>query len=53
MSDLSTADHSVSPPVIDIPRCYNAAHDLIERNLLAGRKRQTCIYRRQRRLHLR
>jgi len=36
--DLSIADHSVSPPVIDIPRCYNAAHDLIERNLQAGRK---------------
>lgn len=38
MPDLSTADHSVSPPLIDIPRCYNAAHDLIERNLRAGRK---------------
>ena len=37
MPDLSTADHRVSPPLIDIPRCYNAAHDLIERNLLAGR----------------
>jgi benzoate-CoA ligase len=37
MPDLSTADHSVSPPLIDIPRCYNAAHDLIERNLQAGR----------------
>jgi len=36
--DLSTADHRVSPPVLDIPRCYNAAHDLIERNLQAGRK---------------
>jgi benzoate-CoA ligase len=34
---LSRADHSVSPPVIDIPRQYNAAHDLIERNLDAGR----------------
>jgi benzoate-CoA ligase len=38
MPDLSTTDHRVSPPVIDIPRCYNAAHDLIERNLQAGRK---------------
>jgi benzoate-CoA ligase len=26
-----------SPPVADIPRNYNAAHDLIERNLRAGR----------------
>jgi benzoate-CoA ligase len=34
---LSSADHSVSPPVITIPRQYNAAHDLIERNLAAGR----------------
>jgi len=34
---LSTADHAVSPPVVSIPRDYNAAHDLIERNLAAGR----------------
>jgi benzoate-CoA ligase len=34
---LSSADHSVSPPIIDIPRAYNAAHDLLERNLRAGR----------------
>ena len=38
---LSRADHSVSPPRIDIPRAYNAAHDLIERNLLAGRAQKT------------
>ncbi|RYX98205.1 MAG: benzoate-CoA ligase family protein [Comamonadaceae bacterium] len=31
----SRADHSASPPHIEIPRDYNAAHDLIERN--AGR----------------
>ena len=37
MSGLSKADHSVSPPLIDIPRDYNAAHDLVERNLIAGR----------------
>ena len=37
MPDLSHADHSVSPPRITIPREYNAAHDLIERNLRAGR----------------
>ncbi len=37
MPKLSSADHSVSPPIIDIPREYNAAHDLIERNLQAGR----------------
>lgn len=28
----SRADHSVSPPHIDIPRSYNAAHDLLLRN---------------------
>jgi benzoate-CoA ligase len=33
----SNADHSVSPPVVGIPREYNAAYDLIERNLAAGR----------------
>jgi benzoate-CoA ligase len=33
----SSADHSVSPPAVTIPRDYNAAYDLIERNLAAGR----------------
>jgi benzoate-CoA ligase len=37
MSSLSTVDHGGSPPRINIPRDYNAAHDLIERNLGAGR----------------
>ena len=37
MPSLSTADQSVSPPTIHVPRDYNAAHDLIERNLQAGR----------------
>jgi len=34
---LSSADHSVSPPAVKIPRDYNAAYDLVERNLAAGR----------------
>src|SRR6185437_4321879 len=34
---LSHADHRRSPPVIDIPRDYNAAADLLGRNLAAGR----------------
>ena len=34
---ISSADHGVSPPRIDVPRDYNAAVDLIERNLRAGR----------------
>jgi benzoate-CoA ligase len=37
MPGLSSADHRVSPPIISIPRDYNAAHDLVERNLIAGR----------------
>jgi benzoate-CoA ligase len=37
MAALSKADHRSSPPTIEIPREYNAAHDLIERNLAAGR----------------
>ncbi len=37
MPGLSSADHSTSPPVIAVPREYNAAHDLIQRNLAAGR----------------
>jgi benzoate-CoA ligase len=37
MARLSSADHSVSPPVVNIPHDYNAAYDLIERNLSAGR----------------
>jgi len=32
---LSRADHAASPPRVEIPREYNAAHDLLERN--AGR----------------
>ena len=34
--ELSRADHSVSPPRVDIPREYNAAEDLIGRNLAGG-----------------
>ncbi|MGQ2980342.1 MAG: benzoate-CoA ligase family protein [Polaromonas sp.] len=33
--NLSRADHSTRPPRVDIPRDYNAAHDLLARN--AGR----------------
>src|SRR5215813_5524199 len=38
---MSRADHSHVPPRIDIPRRYNAAHDLVERNLQAGRGGKT------------
>ncbi len=37
MAELSKADHSAQPPRVEVPRSYNAAHDLIERNLRAGR----------------
>jgi benzoate-CoA ligase len=33
----SDVDHSVSPPRITVPRNYNAAADLIDRNLRGGR----------------
>ncbi|MDB5946910.1 MAG: benzoate-CoA ligase family protein [Ramlibacter sp.] len=29
----SRADHHATPPLVDIPRDYNAAHDLLERNV--------------------
>jgi benzoate-CoA ligase len=37
VSELSHADHSVSPPRLTFPVEYNAAFDLLERNLRAGR----------------
>jgi benzoate-CoA ligase len=37
MPELSRVDHGTSPPRIGVPRSYNAAHDLIQRNLQAGR----------------
>ena len=37
MPSLSSAEHRSSPPTVNVPRDYNAAHDLIERNLAAGR----------------
>ncbi len=40
MPDLSSAEHFGAAPQLTIPRNYNAAHDLIERNLLAGRADQ-------------
>ena len=33
---ISSADHTASPPLVNIPRSYNAAHDLLQRN--AGRQ---------------
>ncbi|MGE0334084.1 MAG: benzoate-CoA ligase family protein [Gammaproteobacteria bacterium] len=33
----AVVNHEVSPPRVVLPREYNAAHDLVERNLAAGR----------------
>ena len=35
---LSHADHSTSPPRVEIPRDYNAAHDLLQRNAARSAK---------------
>ena len=35
---LSRANHTVNPPLVDIPRNYNAAHDLLNRNILRAEK---------------
>ncbi len=50
MPELSTADHSQNPLVLQIPRRYNAAYDLIERNLRAGFGAKTAYIDDQRRL---
>jgi len=41
---VSTADQGISPPVVNIPREYNAADDLIGRNLDAGRGNKVAIH---------
>ena len=38
MPELSSAEHFSASPELKIPRNYNAAYDLIERNLAAGRQ---------------
>ena len=35
---LSVADHRATPPRVEIPRDYNAAHDLLERNVSRAAK---------------
>ncbi len=46
---VSHADHGTSPPQVDIPRDYNAAHDLLARNAVASR--QAGVHRRDDRRH--
>ena len=43
MPEASTADHSQSPPQLHVPRDYNAAWDLLQRNLRAGRRDKTAF----------
>ena len=38
---LSSVDRTLVPPKIDIPRTYNAAHDLLERHINEGRLAKT------------
>lgn len=40
---LTRYDLSVSPPTVTVPRAYNAAVDLVDRNLLEGRGGKTAI----------
>ena len=35
---LSRADHRLNPPLVEIPRDYNAAHDLLARNATRSQK---------------
>jgi benzoate-CoA ligase len=41
--DLCEIDAAQSPPALCIPDRFNAAHDLLERNLLAGRSQKTAF----------
>ncbi|MCZ6894760.1 MAG: benzoate-CoA ligase family protein [Gammaproteobacteria bacterium] len=43
MQGQSRADHGTSPPIIEIPREYNAAFDLLSRNL-SGDRADKCAY---------
>ncbi|MEY4761115.1 MAG: benzoate-CoA ligase [Pseudomonadota bacterium] len=38
MLQLSSVDHDSIPPQLTFAETYNAAHDLLERNLIAGRR---------------
>jgi benzoate-CoA ligase len=53
MAMQSEVDHSVSPPRITIPRDYNAAVDLIDRNLRSGARTRLRITTTTVRIHLR
>ena len=43
MQEFSSANHRETPPEVYVPRDYNAAYDLIERNLRAGRGAKTAF----------
>jgi benzoate-CoA ligase len=41
--DLCEIDGTSSPPMLHIPDRFNAAHDLLERNMRAGRSHKTAV----------
>jgi benzoate-CoA ligase len=43
MPTISSTDHSVSPPLINIEDSYNAAYDLLQRNLQNGRAENIAV----------
>jgi len=43
MPTISTTDHSLSPPLINIEDPYNAAYDLLQRNLQNGRAENIAV----------
>ncbi|MCP4009936.1 MAG: benzoate-CoA ligase family protein [Proteobacteria bacterium] len=43
MPSISTTDHSVTPPLVTIEDHYNAAYDLLQRNLQNGRAENIAI----------
>jgi benzoate-CoA ligase len=44
MARMSSVEHRADCPVVEIPSDYNAAYDLIERNLSAGRAGKTAYH---------
>jgi len=43
MTGLSDFDPGLDPPLVNIPLCYNAAVDFIDRNLISGRSDNTAV----------
>ncbi|MEO5730617.1 MAG: benzoate-CoA ligase family protein, partial [Byssovorax sp.] len=43
MSGHAIADRSTSPPLLDVPRVYNATVDFVDRHLAEGRGAKTAF----------